>query len=299
MRINSHNKSRRPDGSFFQGAFRCGVAARKRHAGVGKRSAFTMIEIAISLAVIAFALVAIVGVLPTGMSVQSENREDTIINQDGPYWLESIRNGSKGLDQLTNFVERIGVVTVNVDLAKTPNEIVSTNLPDYSFYDRPVNKTGSNIVGLLSIPKFSTNYTQRRDVQVFAVEAQVRALTGSATEQGLSNPDFAFSYLLRSEIIPFRLFATDTTNYLFYLNNPSYSPSEWLSRSNRWVEAYHLPDNSHEIRLSFRWPFLAEGRTGPGRQVFRSVIAGQLRPQRPENRGSPLFFFQPQSFVKQ
>ena len=297
MRINSHNQSCRPDGSFFQGALRRGDAVRKRHACVGKRSAFTMIEIAISLAVIAFALVAIIGVLPTGMSVQSENREDTIINQDGPYWLEGIRNGSKGLDQLTNFVERIGVVTVNVNLANTPSEIVSTNAPDYTFYDRPENKTGSNIVGLLSIPKFSTNYTQRRDVQVFAVEAQVRALTGSATEQGLSNPDFAFSYVLRSEVIPFRLFATDTTNYLIYLNvNP---PSEWLTRSNRWVEAYHLPDNSHEIRLSFRWPFLAEGRTGPGRQVFRSVIAGQLRPQRPENRGSPLFFFQPQTFVKQ
>src|SRR5205823_13848329 len=44
--------------------------------------AFTMIEIAISLAVIGFALVAIIGILPTGMNVQKENREETIIGQD-------------------------------------------------------------------------------------------------------------------------------------------------------------------------------------------------------------------------
>jgi hypothetical protein len=45
-------------------------------------SAFTMVEIAISLAVIGFALVAIIGVLPRGLRVQRENREETIINQD-------------------------------------------------------------------------------------------------------------------------------------------------------------------------------------------------------------------------
>src|SRR5947207_7764407 len=44
--------------------------------GVSPRSAFTMIEIAISLAVIGFALVAIIGILPTGMNVQKENREE-------------------------------------------------------------------------------------------------------------------------------------------------------------------------------------------------------------------------------
>jgi len=44
--------------------------------------AFTMIEIAICLGVIGFALVAIIGILPTGMSVQKDNRQETIINQD-------------------------------------------------------------------------------------------------------------------------------------------------------------------------------------------------------------------------
>src|SRR5688572_11872570 len=39
--------------------------------------AFTMVEIAICIAVIGFALVAIVGVLPIGMQVQKDNREET------------------------------------------------------------------------------------------------------------------------------------------------------------------------------------------------------------------------------
>ena len=60
-------------------------------------AAFTMVEIAISLGVIAIALVAILGVLPTGVRVQRDNREDTILNQEGVFWVEAIRSGSKGL----------------------------------------------------------------------------------------------------------------------------------------------------------------------------------------------------------
>src|SRR5437667_70245 len=70
-------------------------------------AAFTMVEIAISLGVIAIALVAILGVLPTGVRVQKDNREDTILNQEGEFWLEAIRSGSRGLNYLTNYVDLI------------------------------------------------------------------------------------------------------------------------------------------------------------------------------------------------
>ena len=70
-----------------------------------RSSAFTMIEIAISLAVIGFALVAIIGILPTGMQVQKDNRQETIINQDATYLIEAIRGGARGLDDLTNYVD--------------------------------------------------------------------------------------------------------------------------------------------------------------------------------------------------
>src|SRR5438045_6761279 len=75
---------------------------------------FTMIEIALCLAIIGFALVAIIGILPAGMQVQKDNREDTIVNQDATYWMEAIRNGSVGLDDLTNYVDAI--LTNNVQV---------------------------------------------------------------------------------------------------------------------------------------------------------------------------------------
>src|SRR2546421_8515006 len=68
------------------------------------KGAFTIIEIAICLAVIGFALVAIIGILPTGMNVQRDNRQETIINQDVSVLMNALRNGERGMDDLTNYV---------------------------------------------------------------------------------------------------------------------------------------------------------------------------------------------------
>src|SRR5207248_8329347 len=74
------------------------------------RSGFTMIEIALCIAIIGFALVAILGVLPSAMRVQQDNRGDTLIDQDGNYFMEAIRNGARGLDDLSNYVYEINFV---------------------------------------------------------------------------------------------------------------------------------------------------------------------------------------------
>ena len=66
-----------------------------------------MVEIAICLAVIGIALVAIIGVLPIGMHTQRDNREETIINQDATVFIEAIRGGARGMDDLTNYVYAI------------------------------------------------------------------------------------------------------------------------------------------------------------------------------------------------
>jgi type II secretory pathway pseudopilin PulG len=62
--------------------------------------AFTMVEIAIALGVIAFALVAIIGILPLGMQSQKDNREDTIVNQDARVLLDAIRSGGRSVASL-------------------------------------------------------------------------------------------------------------------------------------------------------------------------------------------------------
>src|ERR1051325_860703 len=79
--------------------------------GKASRCGFTMVEIALSIAVVAFALVAILGVLPTGMTVQKDNREDNIINQEGRYWMEALRSGSV-IEDLTNYVESITITNI-------------------------------------------------------------------------------------------------------------------------------------------------------------------------------------------
>ena len=66
-----------------------------------------MVEIAICLAIIGVALVAIIGVLPLGMRTQRDNREETIINQDATVFIEAIRSGARGLNDLTNYVYAI------------------------------------------------------------------------------------------------------------------------------------------------------------------------------------------------
>ncbi len=77
----------------------------------GGESGFTMAEIAIALGVIAIALIAILGVLPTGLQVQRDNREETIINQDARLLLQALKNGGRedtnSPNDLPSFVELI------------------------------------------------------------------------------------------------------------------------------------------------------------------------------------------------
>ncbi|HEY0549954.1 MAG TPA: hypothetical protein VGF13_10155 [Verrucomicrobiae bacterium] len=64
-----------------------------------------MAEIAIALGVIAFALIAIIGILPAGLQVQKDNREETIINQDARVLLEAIKSGGRDVtSDLGSFV---------------------------------------------------------------------------------------------------------------------------------------------------------------------------------------------------
>ena len=142
-----------------------------------RRGGFTMIEIAIALGVIGFALVAIMGILPLGLNVQRDNRFETIINQDATYWLEAIRNGAQHAsayddNDLTNYVYRIVVKPTNgspVTYGDTGDMLGVAPL-----------LTTSNIISLLTRPYGGVE-----------VSAYVRAISGSAGEK---RSDVAFGY---------------------------------------------------------------------------------------------------------
>ena len=128
-------------------------------------SGFTMVEIAICLAIIGFALVAIIGVLPIGMRAQRENRERTVINQDATVFMDAIRNGARGADDLTNYIYAIVNTGLNLNtgsaLAGYTNALAGT----MGFAAPPIIlrcqkwrlflTNGANIVGLLSMPEYT------------------------------------------------------------------------------------------------------------------------------------------------
>ena len=73
---------------------------------------FTLAEVVLALAVVAFGLIAVLGVLPIGLNTTRDNRDETMIVQDAEYWLHAIRGGRLGVESLNN-VEWVQVSTDN------------------------------------------------------------------------------------------------------------------------------------------------------------------------------------------
>ena len=252
--------------------------------------AFTMIEIAISLAVIGFALVAILGVLPLGMSVQKENREETIINQDATVFMNAIRSGARGMDDLTNYV--MAITNYQTHYGRNgnptpPNPTVYWYTPNSSSFGPGFALTnGFRIIGLLSTLKY-VPLANDRFLSNYVVAA-VRSLSGTVSDKfpqtNTALQDLAFSYRMISEVIPF---------------GESYDNVDRIWRTNPM--APNLRSNLHEVRLTFRWP-LAQGVKAPGRQVYRTTVGGSLvqtnEPWFPEAWGNPLFFLEPGTYVQ-
>jgi type II secretory pathway pseudopilin PulG len=245
------------------------------------QSAFTMIEIAIAIGVIGFALVAIIGILPVGLNVQKESHQDSSISQDGPFFLEAIRNGgptngpgtSTSLDFLTNYVESITITNIYaINNNNVITNVIISNNPS----------SGQIILGMLSTPKYPAEVTNYLSLSLATnlpgpvtnyVTARMRGLTGAATEQNGSNAVVAFRYLMNVEIQPF---ASASINSLDSTN-----------------EIPLLANNLYELRLKFSWPVLnlVNGKVGPGRQTYRTLVSGQL--QYYTTNGATFWFFQP------
>jgi hypothetical protein len=261
-------------------------AARRRI-----EAAFTMVEIAICIAIVAFALVAIVGVLPTGVEVQRSNREDTVINQDGNVWLETIRSGARGMDDLTNYVDLIQITSYRsgVPIGHTP--FVFGNGAPYRGTNTFTN--GMEIVGLLSTPKYLPE--GRRDNWISnTVTAYVRAFSGSAVEKPdgahPTSRDIAFRYRLTAELVPFSPYAAVQTNF----NETGLSQVERLSRSNLWIKAVNTKGNFYDLRLTFDWPvFLSKGSltVGKNRKTFRTLVSGEVQAFSRRRWGPDAYFF--------
>jgi len=285
-------------------------------------SGFTMIEIALCLAIIGFALVSILLVLPLGMNTQRDNRQLTIINQDASMLMETMRNGSYGSDDLTNYVYAITNYWTYFDRFGKP-ATANPNINGYSYSGASVKASavfgsggpysaapltnGFNIVGLMSTPEFiadtnvvfvfgDTNYYPAVPDPLYApvhygcgfysnhVVAYVRSMSGLAVEKPPQD-----NQILQENSFTYRVacinapIAVDTNMY--FLPQAQRNYQEQLAFSLR------------ELRMLFMWPQLPGNNLGPNRQTFRTSIAGQLQLTNVFPNIYPLYFYEPATFV--
>jgi len=250
------------------------VSIRNSQFAIRNSSAFTMIEIALCLAIISFALIAIIGVLPLGMNAQRDNREETVINQDATVLLEAIRGAARGADNLTNNVYAITNYRVRFNAGASSSDTIGWANDSYL-------TNGARIIGILSTPQFTDNtgvplafpplngYSNH-------IVAYVRSFSGLAAEKPPQDN---------------AIMVTDAFTYRVYCVNAAvaFDPNNSLAGFSK-----QLNGNLHELRLTFLWPQLPNGNVGSGRQTFRTAIAGQLA-QDPNN--GFLFFYRSQSFT--
>lgn len=235
---------------------------------------FTLVEIVLSLAVIAIAMVAIIGVLPIGLNVQAQNQEESIVSQDAAIWMEAIRGGAQGMEYLTNFVEEIAW---RQDTRTLPSFAITA--PGPTVYEN-VFPFASNIVGLLSLPKYEFNFPVS-EVYERHVYADVLALNGNLADIGV-DPDFAFKYRLFPELVPIQQVQTNDPN-----TNAVNIPFRIMST------------NLYELRLTFRWPLVVQQGGGYRNQTnfrnsltFRTLVSGVVAPVT-----NNLYFVQPRQFA--
>ncbi len=216
----------------------------RNQAGRSRTAGFTMIEIAISIAIVGFALVAVIGVLPAGMNTQRDNREETMVNQDAQYLIEALTHGIKQNGYLSNVVSRI--------------EWRDTNGTAFLAFGKPF--FNEQVIGLLSVRHgFKTNGSE-----VVSAHAVMRSMNGSATlgwsPTDTNSLDLALWYSVDVLIQP------SVTAV------PSLSDPVLGNRMRNNLRA-----NLHEMKVTFRWPSNPDGTiVGNNRLVFRSNIAGEI-----------------------
>lgn len=251
-----------------------------------------MVEIALAIGILGIALVAIVGVLPVGLNVQKENREDTLIEQEGDFFMNVLVNSQDfgrdsilgtGQRRLTNVVDQINVRYIDLETGLVTSDVT---------YDRG-NTSGlvagwnpRTVIGLLSRPYWTrdTWHTQRVETRAVA-----RASVGSAMEQTPLFEDFAFHYEMLVKIHPY--------SSPYEMGGDSSLREEMVELGpfgeRELFRQESLMNNLYQVTLEIRWPVTgahdAGGAytVGNNKRVFRRYVSGSLI----EDARSPEMFY--------
>ena len=260
---------------------------------------FTMVELALCIAVVSIAMVAIIGVLPLGMNVQKQNREDTIINQEAQILLEALRTASSSgapitniygdslpladrlwtfsnaADYLTNFVDFVAVTNVfGKSYWRGPNYLKATG-GDSADPSRAPLMDGHMFLNALLTPLVETNSGRLVTNLVFA---QMRPITSPVSEYPVSldqkagpppdRYDDVFRYIVTAEVVR------------------SVPLGAQLYQDLEYEQLRQLTNHLFEVRLTFEWPVTAlnpdvhennvRPSVGQNRRTFRTLLSGNL-----------------------
>lgn len=271
------------------------------------RAGFTMIEIAISLAIVAVAMVAILGILPAGLSVQQENREDTIIDQEAEYYMNVIRNSGMGVGPLFigSHVEQISITRTN-NLTGASFDVLynqnSTTGLGFNWGSRQV------VRKLLSTPSWDLGslefipdavFDPQTGINIeeqFIVKAAVKSITGTAVELTSTHNEGGFRYEMTVSLHPvitpalFSGYGIDAGPSQVFLN----LQESGLPGQGELLRQAGLNANLWELELTMRWPLNYIDRQagtyvlGNNKRTYRSVMAGHVAP---DDRSRNLFVF--------
>jgi type II secretory pathway pseudopilin PulG len=249
-----------------------------RTPNVRRAAAFTMVELALCIAVVAIAMVAVIGVLPAGMNVQKQNREETIIDQDATMLMDAIRNGAIQFDDITNYVDYIVLHREQINAPKGTGHVTNGFVGVWfngTLGNVPPPKRqldfAQEVLGLLSLPKYDFNIVDGEPSYTNHVTAQFRAFSGALNDKVLpqrfdekpqaAQLNFAFRYLVDVEIVPVVT-----------------RPLSTLSDLPQLQQAV-LGANLFDVQLTYRWPVVGDeipARVGGNEKSYRVQVAARL-----------------------
>ena len=266
------------------------------------REAFTLVEIALCMAVVSIAMVAIIGVLPAGLNVQRQNREEAVLNQDAEVLLNVVRAGQVGSQDLVNYVDRVTLVRTYADGSPALTNhfhgplVAGTPASSQPFID------AFQLVGLISRPRYTMEASSKNPSGLIratnSISLEMRSMSGSMANLPVIRSgnvrtsrldpriDFAFRYRVAVEIV----------------TRPTI-----LAPDDPFRAADSTANGVSEMRLTLEWPLIRNGvnpnqyRMGLNSREFRTDVVGIPAPllgnvpQDSSYFGSVLFPFNPLS----
>jgi len=227
---------------------------------------FTLPEVTIALAIVAFGLVAVLGILPIGVTVTRDNKDDTLIKNDAEYWMNAIRGGRLALEALNHaeWVElRVNGQVYRAEYAPLlydpwpddpkvwPRFDSADGLPPVAYRGSMKQATWrSDVIGWLSMPDLLTD--------------------GTTIEKYAKIRPFGNTMLDRQ----FGRKGVNTDGEVVYRNEGGDLTFSYLLQSNVRM----VGPNFWEIKLTLKWPVVEEGptadtvKTGAGKRVFVAYI---------------------------